>query len=847
MSRKPKQEKENTLLSHLDNNKCKESSFIHRRSSSTSDLETLQANHYQTDMEHLNISNTLASTHSENALEQLEKTRHVSPSDDMLIDHLQQDEMEQVLESHARQKNVQLVFDAEIVERTQDELKRQMSRNAFASSSSESEESMIDSKLLLHKNIRNRSSSRHSSISGKKKCKMVGSDMSDVSFEAHLEAKARQESLANTEIEQKVFQICATNIEKTPLGSEMVMITDDDSNLNNTSGSVTVLLQTVADQISEEQLEKVARQNSLLGCDSPAYDDNYLSSSSCMTPLYSPSSPNPNKSISNSTFSMSVNRTDEDSCKCMVPNEKLTMALGMSQERMDESETTSCKKNLDECSGAVTICIDTVGKTSEELLNKVARRHFEHNYLSSNSVISATPDDSQSSSNTDSRLDKGNFDMPRDHYHHTKGDKDEDLKTSALGMSLDSSDENDTKINDSTCTSTDCVNSDEDISLSEVPLTRRKSSVMDDLSILCSDCNMIKQKCNECQKLMKSQESLRRNERRLSLHSELVENSMTSEKKSTAEKAGVLNGIRDINAESTCGGWISPNEGTSGVERKSNAIGDRSRGSNFMEWFSSNEDMSGMASPKILCNTDHEHINGDCNAGMKMNKKTEIRNQADKERLTESNGDDEKRNHENEQIKVFPSENSDRIHFTRQEKVGYWLHSLTKTNTRTEVECPDTCTGKGQTLIHDADLNEKNNRLDTRNDSRSLCESNSYQGSPKGSVAEEDVFYSADESVKPNNSKNGAERPDSLKLKELPVLSKKNNMMGSNRSKTVNGIGRTGSVDSDGSSGTTQKSSAEVRMNMHDSGTLLWSIIRIIVVNSIIGYMERLVLIGKLY
>jgi hypothetical protein len=367
-------------------------------------------------------------------------------------------------------------------------------------------------------------------------------------------------------------------------------------------------------------------------------------------------------------------------------------------------------------------------------------------------------------------------------------------------MSIDSTEENvvvDNVLMESVDESFEPVENNEAVPDGDVLGRRRRSSVIEDISILCSDCRAMKQKCRECAKLLKSQESLRRLSRTESADSGLV-GSFTSEKRSVTKKVGKLNGIRDLSQESSTAEWLNHNGDVTGdntsheklcnmneVEEKHDMCADSIREKN-----------------KQCCdiNNDGEKCNGD---------------------LNDCYGDIT-----SPQVKVFPSGKSDKRDFTRQEKVGYWLHSLSQTkrmdndgirSDSQEEEANRLKLDAGNKERHATECKQagkydKENISEVNTGSRSSCEN--YRKSSKGSVGDEEVFFSADESPKHVAGKSSPERPMSLNLLRKVTTG----IRGSNKTQNVGPSERLASGGSEDSSGKTRPSVSEIHVNKHDPG-----------------------------
>lgn len=706
----------------MTTNETKQENKIRRRSSSENDLNFLYLTHYQEDADKLSSGNSRYC--SENDLKQLEKERHVSSCDDELVlEHVLEDEIEQELEAHARRESVPLVENEHIVEQVKHEMiKRKLSgnllklglgKNKQAGEKKEWTESMSkmvnslykaesgESDKLCHESPTVNGKSRESS-SDRSKSGSSGSmndtdfvnaesngleNQEEDDFEAELEARARKESLVNTDIEQKALQFL-----------EDSMAEQDARNLNSTGKTVDTIhdgdvikiyLDAVVDQINEERLEKIARRNSLLGIDDEHFDDSYLSSSPSLsvTPVLSPTSPNPNKDVD-----------------LMV----------------------------------------SVGKTINHVEDKT---------------------------------------------------EDEKHKRTALGMSLDSTDDIEMIVNN--CPLGSVMENEqrededfvEDVDAYEAR-TRRKSSVIEDISILCSDCKAMKQKCKECAKLLKSQELLRINERRLSrtesADSGLV-GSLASEKKYVTKKAGKLNGIRDMSQE--------------GKEDLSS----QKHGNNEY------------ASQKVMCNTDKVFVNGECTADLERNYDVKGHN-AHHDNFSDDESTDGVHD-ENRTVKVFPSGKSDKRDFTRQEKVGYWLHSLSQTKkmendgVKSRIQGYDTIRKPEEEKGHGYNHSLKEKGKSDQDGGVKAGFNNTK--SLKSSFGEEDVFYSPDDL--PKRGKISPERPGTLNLKQRAGAGFKKGVS----QPQVKVSGRSAPGGSESGLSLRRQSSTEIHVNKNDPGRFL--------------------------
>lgn len=654
----------------------------------------------------------------------MEKERHISSCDDELVlEHVLEDEIEQELEAHARRESVPFVENEHIVEQVKHEvIKRKLSGNLlkfglgknkqagekkewteslskvvdslFKSESGKSDQLCHESRTVNGKSGESLSDRSKSDSSGSiNDTDFVNAESNGLEsqeeddFEAELEARARKESLVNTDIEQKALQFL-----------EDTMSEQDARNLNRTGikvdkihdgDVVKIYLDAVVDQINEERLEKIARCNSLLGIDDEHFDDSYISSSPSLsvTPVLSPTSPKPNKDVD--------------------------LTVG-------------------------------VGKTTNQVEDKT---------------------------------------------------EDEKHKRTALGMSLDSTDDNEMNVNNCPMDSVNENEQQEDGDFVEdvdahAERTRRKSSVIEDISILCSDCKAMKQKCKECAKLLKSQELLKINERRLSrtesADSGLV-GSLASEKKYVTKKAGKLNGIRDMSQE--------------GKE----VLSSQKLGNNEY------------ASQKVKCNTDKLFVNGECTGDLERKYNVKGHNPHHDNFVDDESTDGV--HDENRTVKVFPSGKSDKRDFTRQEKVGYWLHSLSQTKKMDNDGVRSGSQGydkirkleeeKGQGHTHN--LKEKGKSVQ---DDGVEADFNNTK-SLKNSFGEEDVFYSPDDL--PKHGKISPERPGTLNLKQRACAGFKKGV----NQPQVKVFGRSGSGGSESGLSLRRQSSSEIHVNKHDPGRLL--------------------------
>ncbi|XP_060562937.1 uncharacterized protein LOC132722444 [Ruditapes philippinarum] len=663
-----------------------------RRSSSENDLDILCLTRYQEDADKLKTINVRHN--SEMNLELLEKERHISSCDsDVLLDHVLEDEIEQELEANARRESVKLLNEGDIVEFVKNKIiERRLSDKACKVKEAKdviSDTSLSDDSAgtkALSKKIRNSISSQQSDGTKNGSCssRTARCDSVEDEFEAKLEARARRESIVNTDIEQKALKILESKI-----GKADTEVTQNGDTLHD-GEIVKIYLDAVKDHIHEERLEKLARRNSLLGIDDDHYDDNYVSSSPSMsvTPVYTP----------NGLFQPDTSN--------MFPS-----------------------------------------PTNEE----------------------------------------------------KKDGQEKQTKTTALGMSIDSTEENvvvDNVLMESVDETFEPVENNEAVPLDgDVLGRRRRSSVIEDISILCSDCRAMKQKCRECAKLLKSQESLRRLSRTESADSGLV-GSFTSEKRSVTKKVGKLNGIRDLSQESSTAEWLNHNGDVTGDNTSHEKLCN----------------MNEVAEKNDVCTDSIREKNKQCcdmsNEGEQCNGD-----------LNDCYGDVT-----SPQVKVFPSGKSDKRDFTRQEKVGYWLHSLSQTkrmdndgirSDSQEEEANRLKLDAGNKERHATECKQagkydKENISEVNTGSRSSCEN--YRKSSKGSVGDEEVFFSADESPKHVAGKSSPERPMSLNLLRKVTTG----IRGSNKTQNVGPSERLASGGSEDSSGKTRPSVSEIHVNKHD-------------------------------
>lgn len=457
--------------------------------------------------------------------------------------------------------------------------------------------------------------------------------------------------------------------------------------------------------------------------------------------------------------------------------------------------STPQMNHIDKHDNVVNIFIDEAVDREESKLEQIARRqsllgielfNLDDSYVSSSPSSSVSHEVFNDFNVGSRKLDEESV--------------DDKVKKTALGMSIDSTDDaecadegknsNKTKLtgqshgfNSFSSESDSCekidtcesIQGDTEVATNvtfETNQGRRSStiSILDDVSILCPDCNSQKKRCKDCKKLLKSQESLRINEKRLSYTETPVTdgNSPTSllDNKCVVTEETKLTGIKDLSIESnsvTCD-----------------------------------------ADTKLVCNNKNDL------RGITSSKEETL---------------NETYNVQHEHVNVFSSEKMEKSDLSRQEKVGIWLNSLShtfslednnlesraedKTGEMTLLQCG--CVQKEMINNTDSGIMVSCSCEGSKSHESKLGEKKSLNGyhSNKGSVDDEDVFYSGDESRNHRNDRASPDRPGTLNLL--------NRVTGGLRRFSGN---RTGSGGSEGSSD--QKSGKETVLNKKDPGEHLF-------------------------
>ena len=435
-------------------------------------------------------------------------------------------------------------------------------------------------------------------------------------------------------------------------------------------------------------------------------------------------------------------------------------------------------------------------------------------------------------------------------------------KKTTLGMSIDSND--DTEVQDIVMDSiTEMTQKDleELTNVPDYPSARRRSSAFEDLSVLCSDCRALKQKCEECSKLLQGQACLILHEKRLSLTTSPMDD------KNFVKSLGNMNGVKAVKQTSVdVGAAVTDRAGAMedekvqvlGVRKESvngcvgNGVEDTKRikkiskpGRGNRRRISRDETVS---FPRYASACDNELNGGKIKSREAINK--EIIRKISKEEVNrkllqnicqeeakqdqfrrvsrdetyrlivdDSNGHVEFRDrtldgleHENDR-KTFLSDKIDVGDLSRQEKVGNWLSSLSHTISMDNEEM-SSCQNGLQTLCgprggYDHKPRERANTADAQKILR--CKPDAH--SPDD---DEDVFYNAED--RSSQDANFVERPKTLGLSwnGKPGLGKKRANM-----KALKHLGSTGS---EGSS--TQKSQKDVHLNKSEPGNYIDLIVK---------------------
>lgn len=393
------------------------------------------------------------------------------------------------------------------------------------------------------------------------------------------------------------------------------------------------------------------------------------------------------------------------------------------------------------------------------------------------------------------------------------------IERSPLGMSLDSYEEPETPVFEAVKEAMAELSPKKLEDLTSPPEStskNRRSSTIDDLSLLCSDCKKLRQRCEECTKLFQSQASLIIHERRFSFKT-----LSPSDESSVQKSFGSINGLKclesncseeEITSESggklECGDICAINSGM-GVNRsmlKQDGKGAIVNRENGMEVLENGLKENGIRHGTVL-SKQGEHM-----------KKNDNKRKSSRDNLSEEvyqnvykNCRENTKHEESFQVhkvhreplecchsstkdsakaftddldgrKVYPVDKILLGDISRQDKVGYWLSSLS-----------DSSSAFPRHQGNNGDLDK----------SRSDSGIHSVERSRLGSH-DEDVFYRKSAEV------NNPERPRSLSLPRNP-------RPGFYRDRAKAWVrGHRGSTGSDGSS--TKRSGKEMHLNKSDLG-----------------------------
>ncbi|KAH3798475.1 hypothetical protein DPMN_152074 [Dreissena polymorpha] len=254
-------------------------------------------------------------------------------------------------------------------------------------------------------------------------------------------------------------------------------------------------------------------------------------------------------------------------------------------------------------------------------------------------------------------------------------------KVSPLGISIDSElDTAENPMRDFAVGMKDISIEEEEKILEVYNKGRRRSSVLEDMSLLCSECKRLETKCKDCKLLLLSQEVIKRHEKRRQSLTKSVTNSPAEIRK-----------FGELHEEITQSLTNSPAQ-----MRK---FGDRLYNCKFNGMKNFDGDL---IVHKSVDFDNMEEINGYCNneqfrltVGMPGRKDTKDGMQSEAVGETHASmaprrtsfSDSELHKQINdemfgtpydEQVKMFPRQEYERSDLTRQEKIGYWLSSITK-------------------------------------------------------------------------------------------------------------------------------------------------------------------------
>lgn len=687
-----------------------------RRSSSENDLHAFQSSLYQADSIKMSTEelNVLRRPSSEAFLELLEKSRNVSScEEDYLVDHAVQDEVEEELEAEARRESVSLV-ETEIMEKLQDRLIRRLGGRSRHGSGSRCDS---DSSQASVESGRDRGVDRKS-----------GSIRKNTKKGNNLASEPRKSVDCGWEgsFGHKFHASASSSRRSSRRGSGC-------SIRSKPGGNTDTEFYDAEEDPFEAQLEEQARRESL-------------------------------------------SRVDTQQ-----------QALERVRSKLDKKF-----ENIENSYGnqEIAVFLDKVpNHFEEEKLETLARRESllgkdlftDDNYVSSSPSPSTTPVNNSFFTNEESEKRTTKLGMSVDSIEDA-GDCIANIEKPVVkifGASVDKdvSSSGDDLLDDMRQTNKKRANSIIDAEMNRRETSpgnfrRRSHSVIDDISILCSDCKSLKKRCKDCKHLLKSQESLKINERRLS-RSDLVDGILS------AKSGEVIKSMENLNHA-----WTSCKR-------------------NEKKWFSSSEDWRKVPSLPVLGNVSHTAFerHKDLNRQEYENTKGEL------------NGE----SYDTGQMKIFPGSQTGKRDFTRQEKVGYWLNSISnqaKLSTQKqdkwdqEEESKQELTPKLGSELESKKVLPPNLGSELGNDLKvkeKVSDSNvSNFGSSKGS--EEDVFFSADESCRTRTDKESADRPTTLTLLGKGKRYHRNHWKGKEN------CTRSRSEGSEASSGATQKSS-EVLLN----------------------------------
>ncbi|XP_052789974.1 uncharacterized protein LOC128224223 isoform X2 [Mya arenaria] len=462
---------------------------------------------------------------------------------------------------------------------------------------------------------------------------------------------------------------------------------------------------------------------------------------------------------------------------------------------------------------------------------------FDEDYLSSGASVSVSPAVTPESKKTvRKRLSQLGRSIDSD-----EGRDKNDILTSGLQNGVDDNVDEDDDDDDDDIVDDD----DEDLRVFNFTKGRRRSSAIEDMSQLCSECKKLKSRCKDCTLLLQSQETMKVFEtRRISLSCSPCEE---LDNKALENKSRRLNGVQKFDGDFIVHRSIEVDDDEVNVETSQPLTN--------------------------KCNNDDSHsaISGECNLVIN---KVPYGNQDDtckeivddSEKFTVDKGNDvedekgeirrgslsdselsrtregyEMEEHHGTQVKMFPSEIQSCGDISRQEKVGYWLSSISHGSTGFhDNSMPSNCGYHGnsginskRTVNHERDLHDIGQSMQDRRNSGLVgqendgCHGNSCESDHKSRSYAKDRRPSGQSDkgnnenfLKAENKKIGSGKTSPDRPHTLNLIGKLKSFYGDQKSKKLDDtqgskVKRHGSTSADSGS-STQKSAKVVHVNRGD-------------------------------